>query len=168
MTNQLQGTNTGITIKQEGIINHIILIDRISSGKENIFSFYYKKDMIDTTPFQKKTLPGYYNYNHHFNRNDLLNLSKTILDLFPRELSKERHGRELTTTGHSELIINNLIKHFENGTFNRMIDRGEKIINLQIIWKGKPSIPNFTPTEMKETKPKEKKEKIDLGELSLI
>ena len=146
-----------MTEKQE--TNLTILIDKISTPKLEIFGFQYGKKLISQSPFTLKSpIPGTYNYQHHWNRGDLENLSKTYPTIFPYDDRIERTGKDITPNTYERLMKYEIYTLISTGKFNRRIERETDIINLTIIWKGEEI---QRPTEFKEIPKKKEKEKTE-------
>lgn len=68
----------------------IIEIDKITSGKNNIISFVRNNEQINFPPMTLKPYStiSEYNFNHHFDKEDLINLISSIPQYIPMVLTK--------------------------------------------------------------------------------
>lgn len=68
----------------------IIEIDRITSGKKNVISFYRNNKQVNISPLLVKSSSesSNYKYSHHFDKEDLLRLNKTFPSIYAKEDDK--------------------------------------------------------------------------------
>lgn len=151
--------------KAKEVKSIVIMIDGITSGKmENgVFSFTYRKKLIDNPLFPLLPKNEYYGYQHHFDNGVLERAHKVFPELFPYDfITKEGYEqyKNITVTSWGDVIKHNLYKLIADGKFNKTVEKEEYIVEVKVEWKGEP-IPEPTLVEKKKKSNVEKKDKAE-------
>ena len=85
-----------------------ILIDGLTTGKQDYLSFTYRTKLIDTETLRLRQPDGIYNYRHHLNYDDLTKLGTTYPTIYTFDQSKKMTGKDLTPDIHEKLLKYNL------------------------------------------------------------
>jgi hypothetical protein len=107
----------------------IIEIDQVTSGKKNVISFCRKNKQINTPPLLLKSSSesSDYSYNHHFDKDDLINLNKIYPSIYPKLGNKNvNEWAENMKSAFKQLI--------EKGKLDKTLHIDEKIISVKFLW----------------------------------
>jgi len=107
----------------------IIEIDKITSGKNNIISFVRNNEQINFPPMTLKpysTISGY-NYNHHFDKEDLIKLNKQFPSIYPNDTNENINiWAENIKAAFKQLI--------QTGDFDRTYNHNSDKVSVKYVW----------------------------------
>ncbi|MCH1625108.1 hypothetical protein [Fredinandcohnia quinoae] len=110
-------------------VEMIIEIDKITSGKNNVISFERKGKQIDQAPLKLKPYSesSDYHYNHHFDKNDLEQLSEIYPSIYPNYSQKNINS----WANEIKKALRHLI---ETGQLDKIYDYHGQEVSVKYIW----------------------------------
>ncbi|MEK3796793.1 hypothetical protein MHI18_00805 [Peribacillus sp. FSL H8-0477] len=107
----------------------IIEIDKITSGKNNIISFVRNNEQINFPPLTLKPYStiSEYNYNHHFDKEDLIKLNKQYPSIHPNDTNENINIWAKNIKAAFKQLI-------QTGDFDRTYNYHGDKVSVKYIW----------------------------------
>lgn len=109
----------------------IIEVDKITSGKVNIISFYRKGKQIDhpVLPLKERSEhpKSFYNYKHHFDYEDIQKISSRFPQIYTWESNDDK-------TDWNNQVLKELKKLICDNRLDKSIEKDGITYELKLVW----------------------------------